>query len=85
MTGQEKDTYILGGVSEEDIDDGEKQAQNGELVPLNTLRQELQAELDEEINMAQARLEVILHELRQLHSSWDSYAQSVIDKVKQNE
>lgn len=85
MNGQEEDTYILGGISEEDILEGEKQAQNGELVPLEDLRRELQAELNKEIDQAAIRLESILNELRQLHSSWDSYAQNIINKVRQNE
>ena len=82
MNGQKEDTYILGGVSEEDVLEGERQTQNGELVPLEELRRELQKEINKEIDQAAIRLESILNELRQLHSSWDSYAQSIINKVK---
>tara|TARA_R110002074_G_scaffold402324_1_gene606984 strand:- start:30639 stop:30896 length:258 start_codon:yes stop_codon:yes gene_type:complete len=82
MTGQESERYILGGISLEDIEEGERQAANGELVPLEQLREELYARIEVELDTATQRLEAALVKLKAIDDSWARYAQDIITKVK---
>jgi len=84
MSNLEGEMYILGGVSERDIQEGIHQAENGQLICIDALKVELQEQIDIEVNLMLLDLKIRFQELKELHDSWDIYVLNVINKVKQN-
>jgi len=82
MNGQNEEIYSIGGISDDDIEEGLRQAEQGDVVDLDTLRKELEERRDDELESAGKELIRVLTDMKSVSKSWDTYAQSVIDKVK---